>query len=139
MFTKPYSRQFLFKHFTTLILSLLLFFISCQENPRPRRGGMDPEQALAELKDRLDLSEQQVQKADTLLKNYSTKMRELFRKNRGDREVVIAAREEIQIQLDNAIEDILTEQQVSEYIKLIKERKERIQQRREQRRQRLEQ
>jgi hypothetical protein len=104
------------KNSLKFVFILTLFFITLQcSESQNFQGRMSPEERAAQLKERLDLTEEQTKEVEKIYTEWQEKMSEMREQFGGDREQMreqmMASRDEI----NKKIEDILYEDQIELY------------------------
>lgn len=114
------------------IIIFLLSTLGCSDNQN-FQGRMSPEERAAQLKERLDLTDEQTKKVEQIYRESQetiSKMRDQFEGDRSQmREQMMKSREE----LNKKIEDILYEDQINSYREYLEERQQFRRDRRDQR------
>jgi hypothetical protein len=110
------------KHITAAFVLILgvLMLLSPASQAQPQR--MSVEKHIKILKDTLKLNEAQTKKITTILEDQREEMTTAMGENHGDRQAMHAAAQEILEKTDNKIKEILTEEQVKIYDKMIEDR-----------------
>jgi hypothetical protein len=105
-----------------IILTLFLTVLQCSDNQN-FQGRMSPEERAAQLKERLDLTQEQTKEVEIIYTEWREKMSEMRDQFDGDREQMreqmMASRDEI----NKKIEDILYEDQIELYREYQEERR----------------
>ena len=105
-----------------IILTLFLTVLQCSDNQN-FQGRMSPEERAAQLKERLDLTQEQTKEVEIIYTEWREKMSEMRDQFDGDREQMreqmMASRDEI----NKKIEDILYEDQIKLYREYQEERR----------------
>jgi len=105
----------------TLVLLLgVLILLSSATQAQPQR--MSVEKRIKILKDTLKLNDEQTKKITTILEDQREEMSTAMNENHDDRQAMHAVAQEIMKKTDNKIEEVLTEDQVKAYDKMIKDR-----------------
>ncbi len=100
-----------------IITSLITLFVMSISISAQNR--MTPKERAQNLKEKLNLTEEQTQKVDSILTQSSEKMKELRSENKGNREQY----RQIMQDTNNEIEKILTADQKQAYEKMLNERR----------------
>lgn len=110
------------KRMTTALILLLgvVLLLSSATQAQPQR--MSVEKRVKILKDTLKLNDEQTKKITTILEDQREEMTIAMNENRGDRQAMYAVAQEITKKTDNKIKEFLTEEQVKDYDKMIKDR-----------------
>jgi len=116
---------------TKIILFLFAFFLALIANAQ--RGNMDPEEMAKRntdaMKERLELSDDQLKKVEAINLETSKKMSDVFASASGTREAMREEMMSIDEEKDEVLKPILTEDQWKEYEKMKEEQAERRRQR----------
>jgi septal ring factor EnvC (AmiA/AmiB activator) len=88
-----------------------------QEAPGQRRAP-DPEQRIEQLKQRLDLSDQQVEQVRALMQEQQQKRQQAFEQARQQREAMRERMEQERTQMNERMADILNEEQLQKWHEL---------------------
>jgi periplasmic protein CpxP/Spy len=102
-----------------LIIGIAMLFSTVMQ-AQPQR--MSVEERVKILKDSLKLSDEQTTKVTKILEDQREEMTTAMNNNRGDRQAMRAVRQEIMKKTDDKIKEVLTEEQVKVYDKVIKDR-----------------
>ncbi|MGA3286034.1 MAG: hypothetical protein ABSD46_01255 [Bacteroidota bacterium] len=110
------------KQMTTALVLLLgvLMLLSSAAQAQPQR--MSVEEHIKILKGKLKLRDEQTKKITTILEDQREEMTTAMNDNRGDHQAMRAVRQEIMKKTDDKIKEVLTEEQVKVYDKVIKDR-----------------
>jgi hypothetical protein len=111
----------------TAALALLLgvlMLLSSAAQAQPQR--MSVEEHIKILKNKLKLSDKQTKKITTILEDQREEMTTTMNDNRGDRQAMHTAVQEVTNKTDNKIKEVLTEKQVKAYDKMIKNHQEQV-------------
>ena len=134
-------------HTKIVSLMLLLMLAFCgvasaqnadQAATQPARArGMDPEKMLADMQKQLTLTDEQVAKIRPLLVDQGKKRQELFQKYQGKRDeetrkTLRAEMQKLQEAFTKQLQEILTEDQMKAYQKMLEERQKKQAERRKQ-------
>lgn len=105
-------------------LSLLLFVLFCFTVSFAQKGkGHSSKDMISDLKCKLDLSDTQVKRIESIFDQNKKKMDALFEKNKDDRDASHKTMKEIMDNTDKEIEKILVKDQLKKYKKMMDERK----------------
>lgn len=115
-------RSFSIRNF---LIVLLLFLVPVSTLAQGRRGPMNIEDRVENLKKQLSLTDEQTAKVKEIMESVVKKMREAREENQGDRQAMREAMRKIMSETDDKIMEVLTPEQKKEYEKIIKERNER--------------
>jgi|WetSurMetagenome_2_1015567.scaffolds.fasta_scaffold214720_1 hypothetical protein len=85
--------------------------------------GFPPKDRVSELKKKLELTDDQTKKIESIFEDNHKKMDALFDKDKEDREASRTAMKEIMDNTNNEIEKVLDKNQLAKYQKLVEERK----------------
>lgn len=104
----------------TLAASAALLFalavVPAQAQEAPGRGrAPDPEQRVAQLKERLELNDQQVEQVRALMKEQDEQRRDAFEQNRENREEMREKMQEMRSHMNERMTDILNEEQLKKW------------------------
>lgn len=88
-----------------------------QEAPSRRRGP-DPEQRVAQLKERLELNDQQVEQVRALMQEQGEQRRAAFDEAREDRDAMREKMQEMRSRMDGRMAEILNEEQLKKWHEL---------------------
>jgi hypothetical protein len=102
-----------------LIIGIAMLFSTVMQ-AQPQR--LSVEERVKILKDSLKLSDEQTTKVTKILEDQREEMTTAMNNNRGDRQAMRAVRQEIMKKTDDKIKEVLTEEQVKFYDKVIKDR-----------------
>jgi Spy/CpxP family protein refolding chaperone len=102
-----------------LIIGIAMLFSTVMQ-AQPQR--LSVEERVKILKDSLKLSDEQTTKVTKILEDQREEMTTAMNNNRGDRQAMRAVRQEIMKKTDDKIKEVLTEEQVKVYDKVIKNR-----------------
>jgi periplasmic protein CpxP/Spy len=102
-----------------LIIGIAMLFSTVMQ-AQPQR--MSVEERVKILKDSLKLSDEQTTKVTKILEDQREEMTTAMNNNRGDRQAMRAVRQEIMKKTDDKIKEVLTEEQIKVYDKVIKDR-----------------
>jgi Spy/CpxP family protein refolding chaperone len=102
-----------------LIIGIAMLFSTVMQ-AQPQR--LSVEERVKILKDSLKLSDEQTTKVTKILEDQREEMTTTMNNNRGDRQAMRAVRQEIMKKTDDKIKEVLTEEQVKFYDKVIKDR-----------------
>lgn len=107
-----------------IAMVFVLFMIAgiFQAQPHPGKK-MTPKERAGELKEKLDLSEQQLVKIEKIFVETDKKMKAMFEKKSAEREEMHNAMNEVMESTDKEIMKNLNENQKKEFMKLLEERK----------------
>jgi protein CpxP len=106
-----------------LIIGVAILFSATAQAQRQRMSTAD---RVKILKDSLKLSDEQCNKIAKILEDQREEMTTAMNENRGDRDAMQTARQEIMKKGDGKIKSILTEKQVKNYDEMIKARRARM-------------
>jgi Spy/CpxP family protein refolding chaperone len=101
---------------------LILIFVLPYKIAFAQKGFSSKDRA-TDLKTKLELTDDQTKKIESIFENNHTKMDALFEKDKNDREASRTAIKEIMDNTDKEIEKVLDKDQLAKYQKLIDERK----------------
>jgi septal ring factor EnvC (AmiA/AmiB activator) len=115
-----------FKRMTAALVFLLgvPMLLSSTAQTQPQRVSV--EEHIKILKNKLKLGDEQTKKVTAILEDQREEITTAMNDNRGDRQAMYAAVQEITKKTDNKIKEILTEKQVKAYDKTIKDRQEQV-------------
>ena len=102
----------------------MLLLCACSKEEAPR-GRFTPEQRLEQLKDRLDLTSDQADKIEQILKDSQDKFAKLRENISGDRSEMRESARAIMEETDKLIKEVLNEDQIEKYEQYQQERRER--------------
>ena len=105
---------------TNLMLFFLLIIFSCSQEQGRR---FSPEEQIKDLKEKLELTEEQTEKVKTIIEEQSKEMAELRENFEGERFEMRDAMMEIRDETNQEIDLILTDEQQKEYEKIREERR----------------
>lgn len=91
-----------------------------------RQRGMDPEARMELLKERLELTDDQVASLEPIFAAHDEKRRELFESRQAERQAVREQMEALRLEMDEEIATILTEDQMESYVQLREETRQRF-------------
>lgn len=97
-----------------LLVFMSVTFFNCSEDQDFRRR-MNPQERAAELKDHLDLTDEQAKQIETILIESQNKMSEMRKNFEGDREQMRNAMMNSREEVEKKIEEILYEDQKIKY------------------------
>ncbi|MDW7695290.1 hypothetical protein R9C00_28120 [Flammeovirgaceae bacterium SG7u.111] len=100
------------------LLFSLLVFISSWSIAQPRGGGNMEERTkkqLAAVKERCNLTEEQIPKVEAIYNASTEKMKVIFEESEGDRELMRSQMREVRQNINKELKAILTESQFAEY------------------------
>ena len=103
--------------------ALLIFLFIFQFTISYAQKGFSPKDRVTELKTKLELTDNQTKKIETIFEENHKKMDALFEKNKNDQESSRKAMKEIMDNTDKEIEKVLDKNQKAKYQQLIDERK----------------
>ena len=115
----------------TFMLSSVLYY--CSDN-NPRRQRLTPQEQAQQLKEVLDLTDQQVESVEKIygyMQEELSKLREEY--NADDRSAMREVFMEMREKAETSISEILTDEQKEKYQVFLQERRERMRERRERR------
>jgi uncharacterized protein YukE len=98
----------------------MLMPLSSAAQAQPQRISVEKHMKI--LKDKLKLSKEQTKKITSILEDQREEITTAMNDNRGDRQAMHTAVQEITKKTDNKIKKILTEKQVKVYDKMIEDR-----------------
>jgi F0F1-type ATP synthase membrane subunit b/b' len=117
----------------SIIIFILIFsMINCSDSQN-FQGRMSPAERAAQLKETLDLSDEQTKKVEQIYEEWQKKMSELRDQYQGDRSKMREEMMKNREDLNGKIEDLLYEDQIELYREYREEREQFRRQRREQR------
>jgi protein CpxP len=102
----------------------VLMLLSSAAQAQPHRMSVD--EHIKTLKGKLKLSDKQTKKITTILEDQREEMTSAMDNNRSDRQAMHEAVKEIAGKTDNKIKEVLTEEQIKAYDKMINDRQARI-------------
>lgn len=105
-----------------IIISLVLLQVTLVS----AQGRMTPKERAANLKERLELTDEQTKKVEVIFEESAAKAKEIREKNMGDRAEMMKAMQPINEDADKKIDSLLTDTQKQKYSELKKERRERF-------------
>ena len=110
------------------LLSVVLF--SCSDD-NPRRQRLSPAEQAQQLKEALDLSDEQTKDVEKIFSESRDEMEKLRDEFSGDRSKMRENLMENRKKVDTRVTEILTDEQKEKYAAFLEERRERMQERRE--------
>ena len=128
------------KHFFSeiafaIIATLFLISISNAQPPmgdRPPKDGpmMSPDKMIKDLKEKLNLTDEQITKIEKLFEAQKEEMHAQMEQSENDREAMHAKMEKKQKEMDEKISSVLTADQKKKFVAMQKERREKFDKRR---------
>lgn len=109
------------KKMAVIILMLLFQFTLVNA-----QGRMTPKERVKDLKDKLELTDEQAKKVEVIFEESAVKIKEVREKNMGDRAEMMKAMMPINQEQDKKIDSLLTDKQKVKYEEIKKERRERL-------------
>jgi hypothetical protein len=110
------------KRMTAALVLLLGVLMPLSSAAQAQLQRMSVEEHIKILKNKLKLRDKQTKKITTILEDQREEMTTAMNDNRGDRQAMHAAVQEITIKTDNKIKEVLSEEQVKVFDKMIQDR-----------------
>ena len=107
-------------------LLVLLVMVLIQFTLVNAQGRMSPKERAADLKEKLELNDEQAQKVEVIFTASAEKAKELREKYAGNRADMMKAMAPINEENDKKIDSLLTDKQKEKYAQMKKERRERM-------------
>jgi Spy/CpxP family protein refolding chaperone len=106
-----------------IVISIVILFSTLTQ---AQQQLLSVEDRVKILKDKLKLSDEQIDKITKILEDQREEITTAMNDNRGDRDAMQAARKEIMKKSDQQIKSVLTEDQSKKYDEMLKERRTRM-------------
>jgi len=90
------------------------------------QGRMSPKERAKDLKDKLELNNDQYKKIESIFEESAAKVKDVRDKNSGDRGEMMKALIPINQEAEKRVDSLLTDKQKEQYDKIKKERREKI-------------
>ena len=110
---------------TVLVASFALALFATPVLAQQGQGGrqmMDPDERLAALTERLDLTDEQVKELKPIVEEQTKKQEVIFQNASGDRETMRAEMIELLDETEEAYAEVLTEEQMNQYREMMQRR-----------------
>ena len=111
------------------LIAFVLLLVLVQLSVINAQGRMNPKERAADLKTKLELTDEQSQKIEAIFVETQQKSKEIRDSTSGNREEMMKAIKPLNEAADKKIDSILTDKQKEQYAKIKKERQERMEKR----------
>lgn len=102
-------------------LTLAIASVAPAQDQPPRQRGMDPAQRMERLKERLQLTDEQVSDLEPIFAEHDRRRQDLFERQRAEHQAMRERMEALRLEMDEEIARVLTEEQMREYSELREE------------------
>lgn len=100
---------------TGALVLVLASAAPAQDQPPQRQRGMDPAQRMERLKERLQLTDEQVAALEPIFAEHDQLRRELLERQRAERQAMREEMSALRLEMDEEIAEVLTEEQMQEF------------------------
>ena len=114
------------KHLMYASVMMLVSMLFCSAFLQAQMKRMSPEDQAKTLKEKLQLSDDQTKKITSILEDAREEMTTVMSENKGDRDAIRPAMQDIMKKTDGKIKALLTDDQAQKYDALQKERRARM-------------